>query len=70
MGGGQAPPLKRDALSRISARSPELLQWHRTRWPERLETDLELNRSTHHWDEGSWSLSPEDRVCAAVEVVE
>jgi hypothetical protein len=37
---------------------------------EGLETDLELNRSAHHWDEGSRSLSPEDRVCAAVEVVE
>jgi len=41
------------------------------RWPVvRLERDLELNRSAHHWDEGSRSLSPEDRVCAAVEVVE
>jgi hypothetical protein len=36
----------------------------------RLERDLELNRSALHWDEGSRSLSPEDRVCAAVEVVE
>jgi hypothetical protein len=35
-----------------------------------LENDLELNRSAHHWDEGSRSLPPEDRVCAAVEVVE
>ena len=31
---------------------------------------LELNGSAHHWHEGSRSLPPEDRVCAAVEVVE
>ena len=40
----QAPSLKRGALSRISgtnASSPELLvlQWHRTRRPQRLEID-------------------------------
>ena len=37
---------------------------------ETLETCLELNRSAHHWDEGNRWLSPEDGVCAAVEVVE
>ena len=37
---------------------------------ETLKYGLELNRSAHHGDEGSRSLPPEDRVCAAIEVVE
>jgi hypothetical protein len=34
------------------------------------EEDLELNPSVHHWGKGNRSLSPEDGVGSAIEVVE
>jgi hypothetical protein len=34
------------------------------------KTDLELNRSAHHWDEGNRLLSPENGISSAIEVVE